>query len=231
MPSDNLPNGVMSNLALIAILPLSTIATMNIKSRICDTYRRMPTQYSVDKHMGIVANMLAFSLLVMWATYLPGNQNSRLQLLVVLDILGGLHVQRYLLHMIHAEETAPYHAPGPLALARRARRQKLSLALVSITSASGAAFSVAIYDTITSPYNYSHDAEYVFIVFALPAIHSAVRTVVLDMQGCRRQHTVDYAEHTPTNDFTITDDDGSVGSAHSVDSEDSEGSCHDDAIL
>ena len=228
MPSDTLPNGVMSNLALIATISSTTAVTIRLKSRLCATHRRMPRQFKIDMHMTAVGNLLAFSLLVIWAAYLPGDQNSRLELLVVMDILVGMHIQRYILRMIHCEDTAPYHAPGPLALARRVRRQKLALSLASITAASCAAMSVAVTYVGSAPYShYSDTAEYLFIVVALPAIHSALRTIVLDMQGCKRQsvHAVPYDEG-PTNAFTITDDDNS-GDGGSADDNSGDGGSGD----
>ena len=210
MPSDTLPNDVTSNLALLVIIPVTTIMTVRMKARLCDTFRRMPRQYKVDRHMAIVANLLAYSLFVLWATYLPGDQNSRLELLVAMDLLVGINIQRYLLRVIHSEDTAPYHEPGLISLARRVRRQKLMLALVSLTAASCAATSVAIDYGITPIDHYSGTVKYLFIVIALPAVHSALRTVVLDMQGCRRHSATAPRDSDPTNDFVITDDDDDV---------------------
>lgn len=209
MPSDTLPNGVISNLAMVPVISLTTVVAIRLKSRLCDTYQRMPRQYIIDRYMSIISNLLAYSLLVIWATYLPGDQKSRLELLVVMDLLMGIHVQRYTLLLIHSEDTSPYHEPGPLALLRRTRRTKLALILVTLTCAWCAATSVAVAYKTTSPYShYSDGAEYSFLILALPAIHAALRTIVMDTQGCRRPTSVHETlnEDMPTNNFTITDD-------------------------
>jgi len=159
--------------------------------------------------MALLGNVFSFSLLVIWASYLPGDQSSRLELLVVMDLLAGVHIQRYVLLMIHCEDSTPYHEPGPLALQRRARRQKLALVMSFLTCATCAAASVVTAYNIKSPYShYSDAAEYWFIVLALPALHAAMRTIVLDTQGCKRHIArLELTDDSATNSFTITDDD------------------------
>ena len=209
MPSDVLPNDAISNLILAPVIALTTVATIRLKSRLCDTNHRMPRQFVIDRHMITIGNLLAYSLLVVWASYLPGDQQGRLELLVVMDMLIGMHVQRYTLLLIHNEDTSPYHEPGPLALMRRARRQKIALIVVTLSCAWCAATSVAVTYNTTSPYrHYSNGTEYSFIILALPAIHAVLRTIVMDTQGCRRPTSVHDTlnEDIPTNTFTITDD-------------------------
>ena len=132
MPSAYLPNDVMSNLCMLIVLPFATFVSLRIKAKLCDTVRRMPLQYKVDQYLIMGNNILAFSYMVIWASYMKGNSTARLELLVALDLLIGMHVQRYLLATVHADDTTPYHEPGPLALSRRARRAKLSMVVTML---------------------------------------------------------------------------------------------------
>jgi len=155
--------------------------------------------------MAVTSNMLAYSSLVVWAAYLPGNAPAHLERLVVIDLLFGIHVQRYLQTTIHATDTAPYHEPGPMSLAQRKRRVKLALLVTSLTCAWCAAVSTVIYDRDGTHYDGAR--EYWFLVMALPTIHAAMRTLVLDTQGCRRPSppiNEGLALEVPTNAFTIT---------------------------
>lgn len=207
MPSDTLPNDAISNLCLLIVLPIVSCLTVHIKRRLCDTHTRRPTQFLIDRHMVVSGNMLAYSSLVVWAAYLPGNAPAHLERLVVVDLLVGIHVQRYMHKAIHATDTAPYHEPGPLALAQRKRRVKLSLLVTSLTCAWCAAVSTVIDGRDGTHYDGAR--EYWFLVMGLPTIHAAMRTLVLDTQGCRRPSAAGNGRpslEVATNSFTIASD-------------------------
>ena len=208
MPSDDLPNDAMSNILLLVVIPVVTVAVFRIKYGICDTYRRMPLQYVVDKNAAVATNLLAYCNLVVWA-YLIGNHSCmHLATLVMVDTLIGMHIQRYLLQLIHEDDMAPYHEPGPLALARRIRRAKLTAIITALVCAWDAATSA------TRPRSEeAHErVSYWFTIAALPALHAVMRTLVLDTQGCKRNRQIggfhlEEQVESATNTFTITDDD------------------------
>jgi len=173
----------------------------------------MPLQYKIDRYLIVGNNMLAFSCMIIWASCMEGSSTGRLEIMVALDLLIGMHVQRYLLTTVHADDTTPYHEPGPMALARRVRRTKLAMIVTVLVCASNAAVSTVFHHTYNTYEHYSDHAEYWFIIAALPAIHASLRTLALDMPGCKRiaraEGVVSYrpSSDAPTNDFAITDDD------------------------
>lgn len=214
MPTDALPNDVMSNFCTLAVVPLATALALRIKSGLCDTFRRGPRQIAVDRFIIIANNLLAFSLFVLWATCLPGSAVAHLERLIVVDVLIVVHVQHYILVALFRYARDRYHEPGELALRYRKRRVKVSM-LVTTLSCSGCAALSAVteryYPSAAGMVSSAHDAEYWFVVAALPCIHAALRTVVLDMQGCKRaEDTIEEQQieviQTTTNSFTITDE-------------------------
>jgi len=93
------------------------------------------------------------------------------------------------------------------------RRAKIAMIVTTLVCAWGVAVSVAFARTLDNPYkHYSDSAEYWFTIIALPAMHAALRTFVLDAQGCKRTRASEdfdfgRSEDTITNDFAITDED------------------------
>jgi len=169
----------------------------------------MPLQYKIDRQLIVGNNLLSYSYMVVWASFIKGSAEARLELLVALDMLIGMHVQRYLMATIHSNDTSPYHEPGPMALLHRVRRAKIAMLVTTLVCAWVVAVSVAFARTLENPYeHYSDSAEYWFTIIALPAMHAALRTFVLDAQGCRRtRNSFQASDDVATNDFAITDED------------------------
>ena len=211
MPSEVLPNDAISNLCFLMMIPTVSSFVIRFKHRLCDTYSRRPRQLTTDQHLVVISNLLSFSVLVVYAAAVPGNSRFNLERMVVLDLLLGMHMQRWLENKIHANDTAPYYEPGPLSLAQRKRRVKMSLMLTTLTCSYCAATSVVLGDSYgfyQNAHYTSSSQEYWFLVAGLPAIHSALRTLALDTQGCRRRRCIDMDQNLdlPTNQFTITDE-------------------------
>ena len=211
MSSDVLPNDTISNLCVLVLVPAITSLVIRVKHRLCDTYNRRPRQLTVDQHSVVCSNLLAFCSLAIWATVAPGVAPCHLERMVVIDLLLGMHVQRWLEKHFFLTDTAPYYEPGPLSLVQRKRRVKVVLVLTTLICACSAALSMALAkDTSYLSYSdYNDDAkEYWFLVAGLPTLHSALRTLVLDAQGCKRRGTAGLEQNVElvTNEFTITDE-------------------------
>lgn len=200
-----LPNDVTSNFVPFAVIFATTVLVFRTKASLCDSYRRMPVQIRMDLMLVIVCNLLAFSLLVMWAYSLTAEYEG----LLSFDLIFGMLLQRRMLQLVHKYDTAPYHEPGPLALAQRKRRCKLAVMTTSLITAFAAA-CVASLTTLQQADFTGTDKDYWTDVALLPCIYAAARTLAFDWQGCRATNTntqMVMGDDGPTNAFTITDDD------------------------
>ena len=219
MPSDVLPNDVISNLCVLIVVPVMSSFVIRTKHRLCDTYSRRPRQLTVDQHAVVSSNLLAFCLIVIWSAAAPGNASCHVERMVVLDVLLVMHVQRWLEREIFVGDTAPYYEPGPLSLAQRKRRVKIILLLTTLSCAFSAAVSMVVAkdENWSSTTHYDDSAkEYWFLIIGLPAIHSSLRTLVLDTQGCKKRSAaaVEQSLDIATNEFTITDEEDEDVAGH-----------------
>lgn len=211
MSSDVLPNNVLSNLCVLIIIPLVSSFVIRTKHRLCDTYSRRPRQLTVDQQFLVTNNLLSFCSIVVWSAAAPDNSLDLVEQIVVVDLLVGMHVQRWLEKQVFAADTAPYYEPGPLSLAQRKRRAKISLVITTLSCAFCAAVSFVVIQNnkgLRTMQLHNYSSQYWFIVAGLPAIHSGMRTIVLDTQGCKKRSTMDVEQslEIPTNEFTITDE-------------------------
>jgi hypothetical protein len=159
----------------------------------------------MDLMLVIVCNLLAYSLIVMWAYSLTAEYEG----LLSFDLIFGMLLQRHLLQLVHKYDTAPYHEPGPLALAQRKRRCKLAVMTTSLITAFAAA-CVASLTTLQQADLMGTNKDYWTDVALLPCIYAAARTLAFDWQGCRSTAAISQmvpGQAGATNEFTITDDD------------------------
>ena len=204
MLTPRLPNDVTSNFVPFAVIFATTVLVFRVKLSLCDSYRRMPVQLRMDLMLVIACNLLAFSLIVMWAYSLTADYEG----LLSFDLIFGMLLQRRMLQLVHKYDTAPYHEPGPLALAQRKRRCKLAVMTTSLTAAFAAACVASL--TAVQQANFTGTSQdYWTDVALLPCIYAAARTLAFDWQGCRAANTntqMVQGDDEPTNAFTITDD-------------------------
>jgi hypothetical protein len=209
-----LPNDVTSNFVPFAVIVATTVLVFRAKVSLCDSYRRMPVQIRMDLMLLIACNLLAFSLIVMWAYSLTADYEA----LLSFDLIFGMLLQRRMLQLVHKYDTAPYHEPGPLALAQRKRRCKLAVMTTSLIAAFAAACVASLAAAAQQDNLTGTNQDYWTDVALLPCIYAAARTLAFDWQGCRATNTTTQmvlGDDGPTNAFTITDDDDEDDS-HSV---------------
>ena len=188
---------------MTASVALASWATMHIKTRCYDRRARMPLLFKVDKLTIISSNILAYTCLVMWANLLPDSAVSRLELMILVDILAGIIAQRWLLSTIHDRDTRPYHEPGPLCTRNRNRRMKIDYVIVTMSAGWCAALSMA-----AKPYTEEHYCSHFFIAVVLPSMYALFRTLMLDMPPSTNGPMADLAQEQEeiTNAFTIDDE-------------------------
>lgn len=203
MRTPNLPNDAISSVVPFTIILATTVLVFRAKLSMCDSFRRMPVQIRTDLVLVVACNLLAFSLVVMWAYSLK----VEFEALLSFDLIVGMVLQRHMLQLVHKYDTAPYHEPGPMALKQRKRRCKLAVSTTSLFTAMSAA-CVASLTHIGTVQGYTN-VDYWTDVALLPCIHAGARTLAFDWQGCRstnassNNHVEDVIH---TNAFTITDD-------------------------
>jgi hypothetical protein len=183
-------NVLISNLVAIFVLCLTTAATMRVKHRFCDHFRRMPVLYAVDLRRIWITNSISWIILVSWG-------QAQLDALVAVDIIVGIPMERWLMRTIHKDECAPYHVPGQPAALARARRLKISILVLILVRCTCAAFA----NTVMFPYD-EHDI--VSRALIMPLSYAIYRTLMLDLT--RQQARIVTTVELPTNDFVITDE-------------------------
>ena len=217
MPNAEMQIGWISWFAMALVIVATTCVVMHVKRRCYDRRVRLPLLFKVDRNITAGSNVLGFTWLVAWAHLLSSDAARRLELLVLVDLTIGMLAQRWLLRTTHMYDTATYDGPGPLCARHRHRRIKLNYVITSMSAGWCAALSAA-----ARPYTiHQHPCSYWFLVGALPALHAAVRTVLMDQVTAfgaplAQSHS---DELEITNEFTIEDTEEEHGGARTEEEE------------
>ena len=182
-------------------------ATMFVKLKCYDRRTRMPLLFKVDRFSIVTSNAMSLTCLVAWANLTTtefASATTRLEILLVIDMIVAMYIQKWLFTTIHSNDTKPYHEPGPLCAINRSRRLKIQYVIIGLSSGWCAAFSIAV---ITAAHD--HDCTPLFMNAVIPALYSMYRTIVMDSPPTYDQppvHTGSCTETEATNTFVIEEE-------------------------
>lgn len=161
----------------------------------------MPALFQVDTRLITVTNMLSLICLILWCKALECD----VQLVLAIDMLAWLPVERWVLRMMYTDETGFYHTPGEYAAIKLRRKYYLASVLAVLFRTNSAACATLVPDQHAAPEPSGH-----LSLFALAsACYVFVRTFLTDCVGyvtADDSHVAADKVVTPTNTFVITDD-------------------------
>jgi len=188
----------MSNLALLFLVPLTTVMVMRIRNGMCKRSPSLLTKYAVDLSYIMVTNILAVSSIVIWCTLL----NTPFENIMAIDLVFGIGPERWLMNVITSYDGTSYHPGGAIGNSMIRQRMRLSCVIAIVLRGHSAAAAVVAEER----FGVGAALAPTTTCMLLPMLYATVRAIALDIDAYQpgmiriRDCTASALE------FTITDE-------------------------